>query len=376
MAKERKVRVDFHKNRQQRRREVDLTRDYHRDDEAAELADSTERVRAKGDLSRKRTVKLTPESDKLAVDESQCRRGRVLAPIGLHCVVVTDEGEQFRCFTRRLLKTLASDARNVVAAGDHVLFRPAPGNEGFIVRVEPRTTELTRSYRRREHVIAANVDQVLIVASTAQPELKPRLIDRYLVTAERAGIRPIICLNKVDLVDGAKLAPLVGLYSQLGYETFLTSVTTNKGMKAIRRALAARETVIVGQSGVGKSSLLNALEPTLQLRVAAVSAATSKGRHTTTTARMLRLSGGGVVIDTPGVRQFEAWELPLAEIDRFFIEFRPFLADCRFPGCSHAQEIGCGVKAAVAAGLIAMSRYESYLRLRLAGGAVAPGDEA
>lgn len=256
-----------------------------------------------------------------------------------------------------------SDERAVVVAGDWVWFRPLPDNEGVIYRVEPRTHTLTRHYRRREQVIAANVEQVLIVSSLVDPAIKPNLVDRYLVSAERGRIHPIICFNKVDLADGVRLQPLVGLYSQLGYTVLLTSATQGRGIERLHDHLRGKETVVVGQSGVGKSSLLNALEPELQLRVSNVSASTHKGRHTTTTTQLLRLKRGGTVVDTAGIRQFDLWDVNPVELDGHFIEFRPFTAHCRLPGCTHTHEDRCGIKGAVEDGMISSGRYESYLRL-------------
>ncbi|MFO0949258.1 MAG: ribosome small subunit-dependent GTPase A [Planctomycetota bacterium] len=363
MAKHRKIRVSFQKNRQSKPRERDLTRQYHQDESAAELADRDERVRAKGNASRKRTVQIDAESDSLAIDESGCLRGRILMAQGLYSAVVTDDGKIHRCYIRRLLKSLQTEERGVIATGDWVWFKPAPNDEGLIVRVEPRERTLTRGYRKREQVIAANIDQVLIVASVLEPDLKPNLVDRYLVSAERSEIRAIVCVNKVDLASSWRLQPLVGLYSQLGYPILMTSAATGQGIARLKEELRGRETVIVGQSGVGKSSLLNALEPKLHLRVGDVSNATRKGKHTTTTAQLLRLEGEGTVVDTPGVRQFELWDLEPTEVAGYFVEFRAFLRHCRFPGCTHSHEVGCAVKEGVDAGLISAGRHESYLRI-------------
>lgn len=363
MAKHRKIRVSFQKNRQSKPRERDLTRQYHHDANAAELADHEERVRAKGSASRKRTIQIEESSETLAIDESGCLRGRVLMAQGLFSAVVTDDGKLHRCYTRRLLKSLRTDERGVVATGDWVWFKPAPNDEGLIVRVEPRARTLTRGYRKREQVIAANIDQVLVVASVLEPDLKPNLIDRYLVSAERSGIRAVVCVNKIDLASAWRLQPLVGLYSQLGYSIIPTSATTGQGVARLKDELRGRETVIVGQSGVGKSSLLNSLQPTLHLRVGDVSNATRKGKHTTTSAQLLRLDGAGTVVDTPGVRQFELWDIEPLEVAGYFIEFRAFFRHCRFPGCTHSHEVGCAVKEAVDAGLISAGRHESYLRI-------------
>ena len=176
-------------------------------------------------------------------------------------VVQDDTGKQIRCATRRLLKSLSTEQRHVVAAGDRVWFRPTEQQEGFIERIEPRHGMLCRTSRGRQQVIVANVDQLLIVGSAAEPMLKPHLIDRMLVTAEKARIRPVICINKIDLVDPVDLQPLIGVYGQMGYQVLVLSATTGFGVERLRRVLANQQSVVAGQSGVGKSSLLNAIEP-------------------------------------------------------------------------------------------------------------------
>jgi ribosome biogenesis GTPase / thiamine phosphate phosphatase len=364
MSKKKKTRVELRKNRTKPPRERDWTRGFAEHGYGEEATRTGERVRAKGDMSRKRTI----ISDDDGVDETRPKidpavhvPGRVLRVHGLSSVVQTDDGRSFRCAVRRLLKSLASDERNVVAAGDRVWIRPSLGDEGFIERVEPRHGLLTRASRGREHVIVANVDQVVIVIALAEPALKPHLIDRYLASALQGNIRPIVCLNKVDLVDAAALQPMVGYYSQLGIPTLLTSATTGAGIDRLRRLLPGRETVFSGQSGVGKSSLLNALQPGLGLAVRSVSETTEKGRHTTTTAQLLPFEGGGWVVDTPGIRQFALWDIIAEEVEGFFAEFHAFVALCAFPDCTHTHEDRCAIKDAVQRRQISARRYFSYL---------------
>ena len=194
--------------------------------------------------------------------------------------------------------------------------------------------------------------------------LKPNLIDRFLVTAEKTGIRPIVCINKVDLVDTADLQPLIGVYGQLGYEVLLVSATTGQGIERLRNTLADAESVVAGQSGVGKSSLLNAIEDGLNLRVTEVSADNQKGRHTTTSARLIPLSMGGFVVDTPGIRQFQLWDIVPEEMDGFFRDIRPLVSQCRYADCTHSHEVNCAVKDAVADGYLDVRRYESYCHMR------------
>jgi ribosome biogenesis GTPase len=395
MSKKKKVRVDLRKNRTRPPREKDLTRQFHADAERAEDAHTGERVRAKGDVSRRRTIVLDESGSppggeapaaRPAVDEAAALPGRVLRVQGLHSYVEAEDGTVYRCAVRRLLKSLVTDERNVVATGDLVWFRPAqdrgsriedraegeatvPLNpqssilnppEGLIERVEPRHGVLTRASRRREHVLVANVDQLVIVMSLVEPDLKPHLIDRYVATALKGGLAPVLCLNKADLADPAELQPLVGAFSQLGVPAVLTSAVTGRGIDRLRERLRGRATVFSGQSGVGKSSLLNVVQPGLGLRVREVSETTQKGRHTTTTAELIRLESGGWVVDTPGLRQLQLWDTRPEEVEGYFRDLRPFVPLCGFPDCTHTHETRCAVKAAVARNLISPRRYQSY----------------
>jgi ribosome biogenesis GTPase len=249
--------------------------------------------------------------------------------------------------------------------GDEVWFRPGSraGGQGFIEKVESRHGVITRGYRHRQHIIAANVDQVLVVSALAEPGLKLGLIDRYLVSAEIGGVRAVIVFNKADLVDMASHQWAIGLYTQLGYETVITSAADGRGLGRLRALLSRGLTAITGQSGVGKSSLLNAIQPGLNLKVREVSDWTFKGKHTTSTAELIELNTGGLVVDTPGLRQFELWGTKQGELEGHFVEFRPLIARCRFPDCSHTHETGCAVKDAVHWGQIHLGRYDSYRRL-------------
>jgi ribosome biogenesis GTPase len=396
MAKKKKIRVDMRKNRAKPPRRRDWSGALH--PESDEATPAKEQIRAKGELSRKRTIiqddageGQSEAAEMPAVDVGQCLAGRVLRAHGLQNVVETEDGRQFRCAVRRLLKTLATEERSIVAPGDRVWIRLAPssspprkqGNggtnlagpagssvgpsseagEGFIERVEPRHGMLTRASRGREHVLVANVDQIVIVVSLVEPDLKPHLIDRYLVSAEQGGITPIVCLNKVDLADPAHYQPLIGYYCQLGITAFLTSAVNGQGIDRLRKLLKDRETVFSGQSGVGKSSILNAIQPGLALQVREVSEATQKGRHTTTTAQLLRLDFGGWVVDTPGIRQFKVWDILPEELEGFFPEFRPYVHLCQYPDCTHTHEDRCAIKNAVFRRQISDHRYTSYLGL-------------
>lgn len=371
MSSKRKIRVDLRKNRSKPPRDNDWSRQYRADDLNDDYR-SSERIRAKGDLSRKRTIiaeepRATSEGQQAesevimpAVDLSECLSGRVVRVHGLQNIVMTDEGVEYTCAVRRLLRSLTIDERNVITTGDRVWFRPVPDHEGLIEKIEPRYGLLTRQSWKREHVLVANVDQLVIVAALAEPFLKPHLVDRYLVSASMGKLKPIVCFNKADLVDPADFQQIIGLYAELGIPVVLTSTKTGQGIATLKELLVNRQSVFSGQSGVGKTCLLNAIEPELQLRVGEVSEANQKGQHTTTTAELIKLSFGGWVVDTPGIRQFDLWKVIPAELDGHFPEFRPFVAQCRFPGCTHLREENCAVRAALREGWIDPQRYYSY----------------
>ena len=380
MSNKKKIRVELRRNRTKPPRENDLTRQFQQDEKADETQ-SGERVRAKGDISRHRTIiqdETATTGSMPSIDIEQSRQGRVIRSHGLYSYVELEDRSLFRCTLRRLLKSLSTDERSIVTTGDvvwvrpsGVVVRPDPSElatsatvyEGMIERVEPRHGVLTRASRRREHVLVANVDQLVIVMSVVEPALKPHLIDRYLAAAHKGGLSPILCLNKCDLTDAVELQPLVGAYAQLGITTVLTSARTGLGVEHLRDLLQNRATVFSGQSGVGKSSLLNRVQPELGLRVKTVSDNSQKGRHTTTAAELIRLEFGGWVVDTPGVRQLQLWDTRPEEIEGYFREFRPYVPLCGFPDCTHIPEIGCAVKAAVDRRLISIRRYQSYVGL-------------
>jgi ribosome biogenesis GTPase len=371
MSKKRKIRADFRKNRETPARQKDHS--HHLDDDATGSGENVraQRLTGKGELTRRRTLAdaeiVEDDSGTLvlpAIDRERCQLGWVLRGQGLHNFVQDDQGKIYRCATRRILKTLQTAQRHVVAAGDRVWFRPEGADEGIIERVEPRHGVISRTSRGRQHVLVANVDQMMIITSAAEPRIKPNLIDRLIVTAEKCHIQPVICINKIDLVDPAELQPLVGVYSQLGYHVLLLSTIDGLGVDSLRQWLRDKRSVLTGQSGVGKSSLLNAVEPGLKLRVQSVSEDTEKGKHTTTTAELLPLEIGGFVIDTPGIRQFQLWDVIPEEVAEFFREMRPFVSKCRFPNCSHTHEDECAVKEAVAFGWIDDRRYDSYVQIQ------------
>lgn len=368
--KNNKMRIDFRKGHQAQPRRADLTGDYR---EAREDIDTigSERVSGKGDLTRKRTVRGTSveESDADVLGNVELEmpdgtlRGIVLRVHGVDSIVQLQSGAILRCAVRRVLKNLATQQRHIVVSGDRVWIQPHGNDQGWIVRIENRASELSRTSRNRRHVIVANVDQLLIITSAAQPSIKPNLIDRLLVTAEQNRLDAVLCINKCDLIDPAKLQPLIGTYAQMGYRVVMVSAARGWGIEVLRGISRGRASVVVGQSGVGKSSILNALAPGLNQRVQAVSAENQKGKHTTTTAEWFALPDGGAIVDTPGVRQFQLWNILPAELTGLFRDIRPFASHCRYPDCTHQHENQCAVKDAVADGRLDPRRYDSFTQI-------------
>ena len=373
-----KIRANFRKRQSTRVRKTDFTKDFKDDAEALENSVSGERLSGKGDLSRKRTVIGTNSEDtesgfevNLQIDSQHSRPGRVLSVHGLNSFVKIDDGQIYECTVRGILKSLATDLQHVVVAGDFVTIEIEPDAEenwGVIVRVNARRNQISRTSRKRQQIIAANIDLAFIVSSAVEPALKPNLIDRFLVSAEKSDIQSVIIINKVDQVDLVDLQPLAGVWSQLGYPVVMTSALTGQGIGRLRELVGGRDCVVAGQSGVGKSSILNAIEPGLALRVSQVSQENQKGRHTTTAARLIPLKDqekGGHLIDTPGIRSFQLWDVIPEEVAGYFREIRPFINYCRFPDCTHTHEEDCSVKWAVADGKIDARRYESYCQMRV-----------
>lgn len=276
---------------------------------------------------------------------------------------------------------LAARPAAAIVVGDRVQIAPAPYGPSQIVAVLPRRNQLARrgavprpGAHAFEQVFAANVDLVVAVLAVAQPALKWNLLDRYLTLAETLALPALVCLTKADLraadsdadeFDALEFDAALAEYRGLGYGVALTSAATGAGLDDLRAALRGRTAVLIGKSGVGKTSLLNALEPGLGQRVAAVSRATGKGRHTTARVELFPLAQGGALIDTPGTREFGLWDLNPDDLAGCFPEMRPWVGRCKFRlDCRHDEEPGCAIRQAVLAGQISARRYHSYLRLR------------
>jgi ribosome biogenesis GTPase len=237
-----------------------------------------------------------------------------------------------------------------------------------IVRVHDRTTVLARrapGKAPRPKAIVANVDQVLIVFAAAHPDPHLRMLDRFLVIAADSDIAPLIIVNKTDRAGMDTARAIFAPYERAGYPVVYTSAKQNLGVDALRDALCGRLSALMGPSGVGKSSLLNAVQPGLGLRVSAISEAVNKGRHTTVTAQLIPLECGGWVADTPGLRELGLWQVEPDQLQFYFPEFEPLLGGCRYPTCTHTHEPGCAVHAAAQSGEIHFGRYDSYRRMFL-----------
>lgn len=372
-----KVRVEFRRNRGKTvRDDQQWTRKYHEGAYEEEDPLAGEHVRARGDKSRRRTVDEhivkrlkgeatdDAESGDDGLDSLQTTTGVVVSIHGQY-VRIRDEGSHAirTCTVRRLLKTILLNERNAVAVGDIVDIVSQSDDEGVVVSVHPRRTALTRRYRHKMHTVVTNVDQLLIVAAAAEPELREHLIDRYIAAAVVGDLEPLIVISKADLGDPDLIKDTIALYSSLGYRVTASSIADSQGIDQVRQWLAGKSTVLAGQSGVGKSSLLNAVVPELDLATKPVNRATRRGQHTTTTVTLLPLSGGGYVVDTPGIRQFTFWKIDLGELDGYFVEFVPYLDDCRFSNCTHTHENECAIKQAVEDGHISPTRYRSYVKI-------------
>ena len=255
---------------------------------------------------------------------------------------------------------------DIAAVGDRVQVTLLEDGSGAIGEIEPRRRAIVRLDPRPQgvyqQVLLANCDQAVFVFACAHPDPKLRMLDRFLVIAEKQRIPAIIVANKIDLVDDPK--KIFSLYESIGYRVLYASASTRAGVDEIVAALAGKLSALAGPSGAGKSSLLNAIQPGLGLQVSEVSVALNKGKHTTVVRQLLPLVGGGYVADTPGWKSLALWDTEPEEMDAYFPELAPLVADCQFSDCSHTHEPGCAVQAALKAGKIHPQRFDSFLRLK------------
>ncbi|WP_341502102.1 small ribosomal subunit biogenesis GTPase RsgA [Gallaecimonas sp. GXIMD4217] len=293
---------------------------------------------------------------------SSPEEGLVLSRFGQHADVEAEDGSVHRLNIRRTAGSLVT--------GDKVVWRRGlesmAGINGVIEAVHERHSVLTRpDFYDGIKPVAANIDQMLIVSAVV-PTLSTHIIDRYLVAAESLGVEPVLVLNKVDLLeedDRAQVEELLSLYRDIGYRMLYLSAKSDEGIQQLEELLKDKVSVFVGQSGVGKSSLINALIPGLEVLEGEVSSTSGLGQHTTTVARLFHFPHGGDLIDSPGIREFALWHLKHSDIAQGFVEFRPWLGTCKFRDCKHLDDPGCALQQALEDGRISAERLESYHRI-------------
>ena len=290
-------------------------------------------------------------------------KGRVVGRFGKHAnVELVADGSIHKCHIRRTI--------NSVVCGDNVIFRPSLSDDdrdrGVIEVVLDRITTLTRpDFYDGVKPIAANIDQIIVVNAIV-PQLSAHIIDRYLVACEDVEIHPIIVINKMELLsdeDREYVAEVIDIYEEIGYRVIYTSCATQEGIAELSTLLKDKNSVFVGQSGVGKSSIINQLLPDADEVVGDISENSGLGQHTTTAAKLLHFEQGGDLIDSPGVREFGLWHLPVEKVTSGFIEFRDYLGGCKFSDCKHGTDPGCLIRDAVMRGKISEDRYESYHKI-------------
>ena len=297
----------------------------------------------------------------------KARGGTYDVQVGNTCYTCSLRHHFIQAEKRRLNETKEKPYVDLVAVGDRVRISPSSStmNAGYIEECLPRQTQFGRTRMDGwRQVIVANLNMLLIIFAARHPTLKLRMLDRFLVTAEASNIDPMICINKMDLAKLENVQRELNLYEELGYKVVYTSIVTGFGIENLREVMRDRISAIVGSSGVGKSSLLNTLQPGLQLRIGEVDSRMHKGQHTTTEVMLLPLEFGGFVADTPGIRTLGLLEIDDEQgLDIHFPEMRPYIPECKFAACTHHHEPACAVKQAVKTGDISSLRYESYLRI-------------
>ncbi|MEZ5589843.1 MAG: small ribosomal subunit biogenesis GTPase RsgA [Gammaproteobacteria bacterium] len=319
------------------------------------------RIRQIHDRSRERAstraARQVERLDSAALGSEQ--HGLVIANFGTNAIIEDSDGNPHRCVPRQNMDTLV--------CGDRVIWQSSGTEEGVVVALEPRRTLLTRpGYDGHPRPVVANLDQMVLVIAP-KPDFIESLLDRYLIVLSNLGIDTLLVLNKIDLLNAADHQALharLATYQRIGYQLLEASNRSAHGLDALRAQLQNRTSILAGQSGVGKSSLIKSLLPDQDIRIRALSEATGLGTHTTTTSMLYHLPNGGDLIDSPGVRSFEPGEVSLQDLEHGFIEFQDYLGHCKFSNCSHTVEPECALREAVAQGVIDPRRFASFQQLR------------
>ena len=335
--------------------------------------DPVERIMPRDERDRRKQIEQAVSASPRA-SEQDVTNVRTVAVVDAQTALVTEvsgmgarveiDGSEQPATIRGLLTEIDTGYINPVAVGDSAAVTEDSTGSWAIEDIQPRRTILARPdpfLAPRQQVIAANVDQLLIVSSWQSPDLWLELIDRYLIAAGLSEIEPIVCINKADLIDGrVELESEISIYRQMGHSVLVTSATTGRGVDELREALKGKLTVVVGLSGTGKSSLMTAVQPGLDIRVGRISEAHRQGTHTTTQSKLYKLDVGGYVADTPGIREFGIAGMTLGELPLYFPEVDELAAECKFSNCSHLEEPECAVRAAEVEGRVTTSRVASY----------------
>lgn len=297
-------------------------------------------------------------------------KGTVYKSTGSWYLVKTDDGTFYECRIKGKFRIHGIKNTNPVAVGDHVIFEmEVKTGLGVITEILERENYLIRksvNLSKQTHILAANIDQLFLVVTLKEPTTMTTFMDRILITAEAYGIRPILVFNKIDIYNSEELLDmehLIGLYHDIGYESIRVSAYLQQNISSLREKMKDRVSIFAGHSGVGKSSLINAVEPGLDLRTKEISQQHLQGQHTTTFAEMFDLSEGGQIIDTPGIRGFGVVDIESEELADYFPEFFALKSSCKFNNCLHLNEPDCAVKDALEKGQLAWSRYQSYIQI-------------
>lgn len=341
------------------------------------IASSTDRSKYKK-TDQEKYLKSLEEEKKSKLFHKDLLKGRVLSVLPQD-ILVEDEADKtiLRCVLKGLLKKEKTQLKNLVVVGDIVRFEKTTTEEGIISHIEPRKTVLSRAdnlSRRKEQLIAANIDQVFITVSVARPALNPFIVDRYIIATRIGGMEPVVLINKIDLLVNSEEDPIIREQQQLLFQEFLDvykkegiciiplSTVTKEGLDVLQQQMKNKTSVFSGQSGVGKSSIINSLTG-MNLKVREIVEKTNKGAHTTTTACLIPLERGGWCIDTPGIKSFGVWDLKEEDVQSYFSEIKREGKKCKYPDCSHTHEEDCAVRMAIEAGDISALRYDSYVAL-------------